>query len=256
MALESATYIDDLNTANPAPTDLLAQGDDHIRLIKAVLQATFPNITGAVTPTQAELNLLDGAISVGVPIGIIATWYGSDVSVPTGWAICNGQTVARSDGGGNITTPDLRDKVVMGVGSVALVQGNTYGSANQSATSASGGDHTHATSGGGHSHPGLAVVGHALTLSQIPAHTHTVGVDHGNGSGGTGNTIESGQGSATATSTSSSAGSGTTHTHDLTWPATPDGSHSHTVETTGAHTHGVTVSVYQPAVALHRIMKV
>lgn len=43
MGLESATYINDFITSNPAATDQKAQGDDHLRLIKAAVKATFPN---------------------------------------------------------------------------------------------------------------------------------------------------------------------------------------------------------------------
>lgn len=57
MGLEIATYISDLNANNPVgAVDPVAQGDDHIRLIKAALKNTFPNLTGALTLTQAELN--------------------------------------------------------------------------------------------------------------------------------------------------------------------------------------------------------
>lgn len=43
MGLESATYISQLVATNPLSTDQEAQGDDHLRLIKAALQACFPN---------------------------------------------------------------------------------------------------------------------------------------------------------------------------------------------------------------------
>lgn len=56
MALETGTFINDLVSANPTSSDSAAQGDDHIRLIKTVLKNTFPNLTGAVTGTQADLN--------------------------------------------------------------------------------------------------------------------------------------------------------------------------------------------------------
>ena len=56
MALESATYISDLVSTNPTSSDNLSQGDDHLRLLKSTVKATFPNITGAVTLTQAQLN--------------------------------------------------------------------------------------------------------------------------------------------------------------------------------------------------------
>lgn len=59
MGLEAATFISQLVPSNPVgATDPKSQGDDHIRLIKSVLQATFPNITGAVTPTHTALNYI------------------------------------------------------------------------------------------------------------------------------------------------------------------------------------------------------
>lgn len=64
MALETGTYVSDLVETNPLAGDGKSQGDDHIRLIKAVLKATFPNLTGAVNPTQAELNFVDGVTSL------------------------------------------------------------------------------------------------------------------------------------------------------------------------------------------------
>ena len=43
MGLESATYISNLVATNPVSSDQRKQGDDHIRLVKAAAQATFPN---------------------------------------------------------------------------------------------------------------------------------------------------------------------------------------------------------------------
>lgn len=63
MALETATYISDLDSANPTASDAKNQGDDHLRLIKSTVKATFPNVTGAVTPTHTELNYVAGATS-------------------------------------------------------------------------------------------------------------------------------------------------------------------------------------------------
>lgn len=63
MGLETGTYISDLVTTNPTATDLKNQGDDHIRLLKSTVKATFPNISGAVTPTHTELNYVDGVTS-------------------------------------------------------------------------------------------------------------------------------------------------------------------------------------------------
>ena len=66
MALEDLTgtkYIDDLVATNPAAGDNVSEGDDHIRGIKNVLKTTFPNVTGAVNPTDTELNYVDGVTS-------------------------------------------------------------------------------------------------------------------------------------------------------------------------------------------------
>ena len=62
MGLESATYISELVATNPLATDPISQGDDHLRLIKSVLQAQFSGLSGttAVTADGAEMNLLDG----------------------------------------------------------------------------------------------------------------------------------------------------------------------------------------------------
>lgn len=78
MGLETGTYISDLNASNPASGDAKSQGDDHFRLLKSTLQATFPNITGAVTKTHTEINALAPLASpvftgvVAVPLGAAA----------------------------------------------------------------------------------------------------------------------------------------------------------------------------------------
>ena len=60
MGLETGTYIDSLNSSNPAAGDPVNEGDDHLRLIKSTIKATFPSLSAAVTATHTELNLLDG----------------------------------------------------------------------------------------------------------------------------------------------------------------------------------------------------
>lgn len=63
MPLETGTYISDLNTSNPGVNDSVGQADDHLRLIKASLKNTFPNVSGAVSPTHTELNRVAGVTS-------------------------------------------------------------------------------------------------------------------------------------------------------------------------------------------------
>jgi hypothetical protein len=50
MALESGTKISQLVQDNPPGTDQVAQGDDHIRLIKGVLKASFPSDVAVQIP--------------------------------------------------------------------------------------------------------------------------------------------------------------------------------------------------------------
>jgi hypothetical protein len=111
VPIETATYIHDFNPAYPVHGDSVGIGDSHLRLIKQVLQATFPNLTAPVTSTPLQLNSY-------IPTGIIAYWYGSGLSVPTGWGICNGSVYAKVDGSGNITSPSLTDKFIVGAGNL------------------------------------------------------------------------------------------------------------------------------------------
>jgi hypothetical protein len=71
MALETSTYIDGLVPTNPVATDGLSQSDDHHRLIKSTIKATFPNITGAITADQNEINVLDGITSSTSELNIL-----------------------------------------------------------------------------------------------------------------------------------------------------------------------------------------
>lgn len=58
MALEIASFISDLVDTNPVGTDTKAQGDDHLKMIKRVVKATFPNVTGAVSASHTQFNSL------------------------------------------------------------------------------------------------------------------------------------------------------------------------------------------------------
>src|SRR3546814_4113486 len=76
--------------------------------------------------------------------------------VPTGWALCNGQTVTRSDGSGNITTPDLRGRFLIGVSDTYALS-SLGGEASASVSTSEDGAHSHAVTvdaGGAHAHTG------------------------------------------------------------------------------------------------------
>lgn len=64
MSVESATYINQLSASNPTSSDLKSEGDNHIRLLKSTIQASFPNVTGAMTATHTELNYSVGVTSL------------------------------------------------------------------------------------------------------------------------------------------------------------------------------------------------
>lgn len=240
MPLETATYIDDLVATNPASGDGLGGADDHLRLIKAALLATFPNITGEVTATHDELNS-------GVPIGTIAMFYSA--TPPTGWAVCNGQTVSRTDGGGSIVTPDLRDRFILAAGST-YTHADTGGAATDTGTTDSQGGHDHtASASGDHSHGG-STGSYTLLLADIPAHDHDVqyvAVAAGGGAGGYG-IVQWASGSAYNTQ---SQGGGGGHSHTLS----ASGTHTHSLDTQGAHTHSVTVDTVPPFYCLTFIMR-
>lgn len=146
MALESGTYIDSLNVANPVSTDALAQADDHLRLIKSTIKATFPNLTGAVTLTHAEINALQGlAGQLSAPSGTKLLLQQS--AAPTGWT--------------KVTSEN--DKALRVVsGSVT-----TGGSAAFSTAFAS-----YTPAGSVSTTVGGTINSHTLTVNEIPAHRH------------------------------------------------------------------------------------
>ena len=68
MALENAAFVDGLVITNPTGSDSISQGDDHIRLIKKVLKATFPDADAAQTlfpPSGFSASLTAGTLATG-----------------------------------------------------------------------------------------------------------------------------------------------------------------------------------------------
>jgi len=92
----------------------------------------------------ATTAFVNTALSGGFPSGGIIMWSGSIASIPSGWYLCNGQTV------GSFVTPDLRNRFIVGAGSTYAV-GGTGGSADAIVVS-----HTHSASSSvsdpGHNH--------------------------------------------------------------------------------------------------------
>lgn len=77
-------------------------------------------------------------MSAAIPSGGIIIWSGSAASIPSGWYLCNGSN----------STPDLRDRFVVGAGSTYAVAA-TGGSANAIVVSHT---HTATVTDPGHTH--------------------------------------------------------------------------------------------------------
>lgn len=61
MGLEVASFVSGLNALNPVGgTDPKSQGDDHLRLIKSVLLATFPGAVGALKFESTDAGAASG----------------------------------------------------------------------------------------------------------------------------------------------------------------------------------------------------
>jgi microcystin-dependent protein len=221
MALETASYLNQLVPANPLSTDSVAQADDHLRLIKQVLVNTFPNVGQPVTATAAALSKVTETNLV--PTGLISMWSGTVANIPSGWALCDGTN----------GTPNLGDKFILGYKSGT----NTIGSTGGSYTSGAGGAHTHGMdTQGAHTHGGTTG-STTLTVDQIPSHTHSLSAAAGAG----GNYASGGSGYGYPTSgTTGATGGGQGHTHTVS----SDGSHAHNVVAATDHTHSITPPYY------------
>jgi microcystin-dependent protein len=127
--------------------------------------------------------------ATAVPSGVIMLWSGATDAIPTGYVICDG----------NNSTPDLRDRFVVGAGSTYSVD-------------ATGGSATVTPSG--------TNAGTALSESQLPAHNHTTTITFTNGTTSSSSSTRLAGGGATTLGTQTydtdNTGSGATHTHTFT----------------------------------------
>lgn len=54
MSVESASWVTQLDSANPVVGDPVGEGDDHLRMIKTVLKNSFPSTsTSAIVPNMS-----------------------------------------------------------------------------------------------------------------------------------------------------------------------------------------------------------
>jgi hypothetical protein len=102
--------------------------------ISGAATAPTPSVTDDTTKVATTAFVRDI-----VPTGVIVMWSGSIASIPSGWLLCDGTN----------STPDLRNRFIVGAGSTYSVAG-TGGSADaivvshtHTGTTASNGDHFH-----------------------------------------------------------------------------------------------------------------
>lgn len=202
MALESGTYIDSLVSTNPTATDSVAQADDHIRLIKAAIKASFPNVAGAMTATHTVLNGLDGRVSA----------LEGTVPAPTGTKMLFAQSAAPTGWTKDTTHNDKTIRVVTGTASSG--GSNSFSSAFSNITPS--GSVTTSVTG--------SVQNHTLTVAQIPAHSHSLGsntrvqLGYDNGEAYAGKTVNNPHGSVTYST--QNTGGGQAHNHGWNGTAT------------------------------------
>jgi hypothetical protein len=213
MALEAANFIDELVSANPAAADSLGQADDHLRLIKAVLMASFPNISGAMTATDVELSGHEARIDdledvVTDMDGSVQDFY--DGLYPLGRIILMG-----TDTDPNVGLPTGVTATWTALNANYMLVTVAAGAGDYNAASLA------SALDGAHDHGGVTG-SHVLTIDEIPSHHHqwlglTTGSSGSYGSGG--NASSCGWHDTTST------GGGLGHTHTITAAAT----HNHAI---------------------------
>ena len=130
MALESATYISGLVDTNPAGSDAISQGDDHIRLIKTVLKNTLPNadeaVNGIHTSATAPSPTTAGLIWFDTTANLLKVRNEAD----SGWI-----TFLSEDGNNIIKVTRLEDAGGTNIRSTSMTDAATFSITKASATS-------------------------------------------------------------------------------------------------------------------------
>ena len=115
MAIESASYISGLVAANPPGTDVISEGDNHLRLIKNVLKTSLPDVdqeaATIITKASAPTTQVRGTIWYDsgndllkintATTGSTASWATVNETAP--WASITGSESFRAYIGGTQT---------------------------------------------------------------------------------------------------------------------------------------------------------
>jgi hypothetical protein len=92
MALENVNYVTELVQANPPGTDVIAEGDNHIRLIKKVLKLSFPDVdrqaATIIVKSSAPATQIKGTIWYDTGNNLLKINTADDAATPT-WVTIN-----------------------------------------------------------------------------------------------------------------------------------------------------------------------
>ena len=115
MGLETAAngYISELNILNPTSTDPRSQGDDHLRLIKRVLQTTFPNVAGVINASHAELNQLKAQLTYG-QVHVISLTSGTLTTTWQSWTTIGSDVPDTSVFNGTLSNGGANSGIIVG----------------------------------------------------------------------------------------------------------------------------------------------
>ncbi len=232
--------------------------------VQGVVNVSSNRVTNVGTPSAssdaATKDYVDSSISSALPSGSVIAYAGS--SAPGGWLVCNGAEVSRATyanlfsalgttyGAGNGTTtfnlPDLRGRVVLGVGQGSGLSNRSlasnYGTENAQLAVENLPSHVHS-------------IDHNHTIND-PGHSHASSVPPGS----FGLIRRSSSGEAVTPTATDDGGSGSEPDVNTTPAAIPSTTTGITVNAvsanSGATGSGTAFSIVQPAIALNYIVKI
>lgn len=109
MSVESsASNISQLDPSQPSGNDFIAEGDDHLRLIKRCIKTTFSKITDLVNISHTQLNKLAAAMDTSNSASI--TLYGN-ITVDSTNGITLSQTPAKPVENALLTNKQIQDMI-------------------------------------------------------------------------------------------------------------------------------------------------
>lgn len=121
MGLETGTYLNNLVETNPLTSDAKSQGDDHLRLIKSVLKATFPGMAGRISRVQSKSSTYTVATTDN--LSVINATTALTLNLPAAATVGNGFSVAVFASGGAVTLDPNSTEQVNGATTYQLVSG-------------------------------------------------------------------------------------------------------------------------------------